>query len=95
MSLSVALKIPRYEISGDITAGRMNYEILLNKIRDHNLLQLIEGSLEPETSPVSPGDLEEFIAKMKLGPKPGPFNLKRFTTLSTILMKGLIAIPLI
>jgi hypothetical protein len=51
-------------ISGDITAGRMNYEILLNKNRDHNLLQLIEGSLEPETSPVAPGDLEEFKAKI-------------------------------
>jgi hypothetical protein len=74
MNLSVAEKIPRYELSGDITSGRMNFEVLMNRIKDNNLLPLIQGNIQPPQVPMDPGIFEDFLMDSRIGLPPEEFQ---------------------
>jgi len=69
----------RFELeSGDITAGRQNYELFMERVKSKQLSELVNNQLTKPSDPDDLASIDTFYEEFNLGEKPTDLDVDRF-----------------
>lgn len=87
MHHSVATNVRRFEINGEITYGRKNYELFINKAKSNQLAKLINNEFTIPDEPEKPGDLDSHLEDNVLSQPPKDIENEDVAKVQFMLLK--------